>query len=142
MRGANDGAPGLPTYINFYNHYLSEFGWTPNPANLINPLPDEIIRALLAAGREQAREVQRRRTACMQGHAAARHRERSATLSERAERLRGADRLHRLDPRHVDDQHRDVEQAELALQPSMDAIVAAAADSAVVEDFEYPKREL
>ena len=34
---------------------------------------------------------------------------------------------------------RDVEQAEQALQPSVEAIVTAAADAAVVEDFRFPK---
>jgi thiamine biosynthesis protein ThiI len=36
---------------------------------------------------------------------------------------------------------RDVEQAEQSLQPSVDAIVTAAADAAVVEDFQFPKPE-
>ena len=37
---------------------------------------------------------------------------------------------------------RDVEQAEQSLQPSVEAIVRAAADAAVVEDFQFPNREL
>ena len=37
---------------------------------------------------------------------------------------------------------RDVEQAEQALQPSVEAIVTAAADAAIVEDFQFPNREL
>jgi thiamine biosynthesis protein ThiI len=37
---------------------------------------------------------------------------------------------------------RNVEQAEQALQPSIDAIVTSAADAAVAEDFEFPKDKI
>ncbi len=48
VQGANEGAPGIPTYVNFYNMYLGDLGWTPNPDNATYPYPREILEAILA----------------------------------------------------------------------------------------------
>jgi hypothetical protein len=48
VQGAQEGAPGVPTYVNFYAMYLGNLSWTPNSANETYPQPDELIQALLA----------------------------------------------------------------------------------------------
>ncbi len=45
--GAAQGAPDVPTYINFYFTYLGEMDWTPNFGNLTRPTPEDILKAIL-----------------------------------------------------------------------------------------------
>jgi hypothetical protein len=46
--GANQGAPDVPTYINFYFAYLGkDMSWVPNPYNQNYPPPEEILNAIL-----------------------------------------------------------------------------------------------
>jgi hypothetical protein len=46
--GANQGAPDVPTYINFYFAYLgNDLSWVPNPYNQNYPAPEEILNAIL-----------------------------------------------------------------------------------------------
>ncbi|MCS7011194.1 MAG: hypothetical protein N2049_03560 [Anaerolineales bacterium] len=47
VQGAQEGAPGVPTYINFYGLYLTEEFWAPNPNNETYPSSEEIIQAML-----------------------------------------------------------------------------------------------
>ncbi len=48
VEGAGQGAPDVPTYINFYYTYLGDMSWYVNPANQTYPAPEEILKALLA----------------------------------------------------------------------------------------------
>lgn len=46
--GANQGAPDVPTYINFYFAYLGkDLSWVPNPYNQNYPPPEEILNAII-----------------------------------------------------------------------------------------------
>lgn len=45
--GARQGAPNVPTYINFYYAYLGEMSWYINANNETFPTPEEILKAIL-----------------------------------------------------------------------------------------------
>ena len=47
--GAAQGAPDVPTYINFYNTYLGDLSWVVNQYNENYPSPEEILKAILQA---------------------------------------------------------------------------------------------
>ncbi len=48
VQGAQEGAPHVPTYINFYSMYLGDLFWPINSTNETFPTPNEILQAMLA----------------------------------------------------------------------------------------------